>query len=87
MKSYQVIIAAVLASTFSLSALAAQEISREEAYKYEKIDVITTTSETTSPADARDELSRMADEKGGKYFVIIAENEHGRFSAIAEVYK
>jgi hypothetical protein len=37
--------------------------------------------------DAKEELSKLADEKGGKYFVVIAGREHGKVSAIAEVYK
>ncbi len=79
--------AAVLAGVMSFGALAAQEISKEEATKYEKVGTVTTTAETTSPMDAKEELSKLADEKGGKYFVVIAGREHGKVSAIAEVYK
>lgn len=82
-----VITATVLAGTLSFSALAAQEISKEEATKYEKVGTVSTTAETTSPMDAKEELSKLADEKGGKYFVVIAGREHGKVSAIAEVYK
>lgn len=53
----------------------------------EKIGTVNTTAETTSPMDAKRELSKLADEKGGKYFLVIAGREHGRFSATADVYK
>jgi outer membrane lipoprotein-sorting protein len=79
--------AAVLAGVMSFGALAAQEISKEEATKYEKVGTVNTTAEATSPMDAKEELSKLADEKGGKYFVVIAGREHGKVSAIAEVYK
>jgi len=82
-----VMTATVLAGVISFGALAAQEISKEEATKYEKVGTVTTTAETTSPMDAKEELSKLADEKGGKYFVVIAGREHGKVSAIAEVYK
>lgn len=87
MKTLKVMAVAVLLGTFSFGAMAAEEISKEEAMKYEKIGTITTTAETTSPMDAKAELSRLADEKGGKYFVVLAAREHGRIDAIAEVYK
>ncbi|WP_016675024.1 DUF1471 domain-containing protein, partial [Yersinia pestis] len=41
----------------------------------------------TSPMDVKKALSKLADEKGGKYYVIIAEREKGKFDADAEVYK
>lgn len=87
MKTLKVMTAAVLLGTFSFGAMAAQEITREEAAQYEKIGAINSNAETTSPMDAKAELSRLADEKGGKYFVVTAAEEHGRFSAAAEVYK
>lgn len=87
MKTLNTIVAAVLLGTFSFGAMAAKEISREEATKYEKIGVIDTSGKTTDPMDTKAELSRLADEKGGKYFVVIAAREKGRFSATAEVYK
>ena len=73
----------------SFSVLAAQEVTKEDVQKMnlEKIGTVNTTAQTTSPMDAKRELSRMADEKGGKYFLVIAGREHGRFSATAEVYK
>lgn len=73
----------------SFSALAAQEVTKEDVQKMnlEKIATVNTTAETTSPMDAKRELSKMADEKGGKYFLVVAGREHGRFSATADVYK
>ena len=73
----------------SFSVLAAKEITKEEVQKMnlQKIGTLNTTAETTSPMDAKRELSKMADEKGGQYYVVIAGREHGRFSATADVYK
>ncbi len=74
---------------YSLDALAAQEITAQEAVDkgYRKIGTVHTTAKATSPMDAKAILSQRADDKGGNYFVIIAGREHGRFSATAEVYE
>ncbi|AIU74301.1 hypothetical protein AT03_19135 [Hafnia alvei FB1] len=87
MKAIKAITAAILVSSVSFGALAAEEITKEEAAKYTKIGTVSTTAETTSPMDAKEVLSKLADEKGGKYYVIIAGREHGKIRAIAEVYK
>ncbi|MBW7981666.1 YdgH/BhsA/McbA-like domain containing protein [Enterobacillus tribolii] len=87
MKAFKLITTAVLVSAVSFGAIAAEEITKEEAAKYTKIGTVTTTAEATSPMDAKEELSKLADEKGGKYYVIIAGREHGRVSAVADVYK
>ncbi|WP_213993290.1 YdgH/BhsA/McbA-like domain containing protein [Sodalis sp. dw_96] len=73
----------------SVNALAAQEITAQEAVDkgYKKIATVHTTAKATSPMDAKAILSQRADEKGGNYYVIIAGREHGRFSATAEVYE
>jgi hypothetical protein len=75
----------------SFGSMAATLLTKEDLDKnpgkYEKIGTVTTTAETTSPMDAKEELSKLADEKGGQYYVILAGREHGKFSAIAEVYK
>lgn len=80
---------AVLALSLPFSVLAAKEVTKEEVetMKLEKIGTVHTTAETTSPMDAKKVLSQRADEKGGKYYLIIAGREHGKFSATAEVYK
>ena len=56
-----------------LGAFAAKEIQKEDVAKMNltKVGSIT-TSRTTSPMDARRDLSKKADELGGKYFVVIA---------------
>lgn len=77
----------------SVGAGAAQLVSKDEVshYKLTKIGTITvmdTQGAVGSPSDLHDELSKKADEKGGKYYVIIAAREHGpNFEAVAEVYK
>ncbi|MEE4407982.1 MAG: YdgH/BhsA/McbA-like domain containing protein [Serratia inhibens] len=91
MKSLKMIIAALVVGSVSFSSLAATLLTKEDLDKnpgkYEKIGTVTTTAETTSPMDAKEELSKKADEKGGQYYVIISGREHGKFSATAEVYK
>lgn len=83
------VLASVMMSAVSFSALAAKEVTKEDVQKMnlEKIATVTTTAETTSPMDAKSELSKMADEKGGRYYLVIAGREHGKFSAVADVYK
>lgn len=80
---------AALALSLPFSVLAAKEVTKEEVetMKLEKIGTVHTTAETTSPMDAKKLLSQRADEKGGKYYLIIAGREHGKFSATADVYK
>lgn len=80
---------AALALSLPFAALAAKEVTKEEVktMKLEKIGTVHTTAETTSPMDAKKLLSQRADEKGGKYYLIIAGREHGKFSATADVYK
>jgi hypothetical protein len=89
MKMMKWAVASLVMSAVSFSAFAAKEVTREEVQKMnlEKIGTVTTTAETTSPMDAKRELSKAADEKGGKYFLVIAGREHGKFSATADVYK
>ncbi|HAK35708.1 MAG TPA: DUF1471 domain-containing protein [Pantoea sp.] len=89
MKVMKWVVASMVMGAVSFSAVAAKEVTREEVKKMnlEKIGTVNTTAETTSPMDAKRELSKQADEKGGKYFLVIAGREHGKFSATAEVYK
>ncbi|MFN2996208.1 YdgH/BhsA/McbA-like domain containing protein [Serratia plymuthica] len=91
MKSLKMIVAALVVGSVSFSSLAATLLTKEDLDKnpgkYEKIGTVTTTAQTTSPMDAKEELSKKADEKGGQYYVIISGREHGKFSATAEVYK
>ncbi|MGE9552477.1 YdgH/BhsA/McbA-like domain containing protein [Erwinia amylovora] len=89
MKIFQTVAITLLVGSVSFGALAAKEVTKEEVktLKLEKIGTVNTTAETTSPMDAKHELSKLADEKGGKYFLVIAGREHGKFSAVADVYK
>ena len=46
------------------------------------------TSDTTAPMDAKRELSKKADELGGKYYVVTsAEKQTKNVRATADVYK
>lgn len=78
----------ILGATFAFGASAAELITSQQAkeMKLEMLGTVTTTS-TNAPLDARADLSKKADEKGGKYYVIIAANERDRTVATAEVYK
>lgn len=89
MKSYKIIVAAVLAGVFSTSAMAAELITKEVAKEkgYTSVGTVSTSGEFTDPMDAREELSKLSDEKGGKYFVIIGGQEKKKISATAEVFK
>lgn len=89
MNVMKTITAAMVISALSFSAFAAEEVTKEqvEKMKLEKIGTVNTTAETTSPMDAKHALSKMADDKGGRYYLVIAGREHGRFSAVADVYK
>lgn len=73
----------------SFGAFAAKEIQKDEVAKMNltKIGSIT-TSRTTSPMDAKRDLSKKADELGGTYFVVIAgEKNEKTVHANADVYK
>ncbi|WP_127956701.1 DUF1471 domain-containing protein [Serratia microhaemolytica] len=65
----------IISSLFACSAFAAEEITRQEAAKhnYVKVGNISVTEEGFSMTDA--DIGKKVDEKGGKYYVIIA--EHG----------
>ncbi|BDH46232.1 hypothetical protein TUM12370_22760 [Salmonella enterica subsp. enterica serovar Choleraesuis] len=89
--SFSVGACALLAASFGASA--AQIISKSEVdhFKLNQIGNITVSAsggQIGSPSDLHKELSRLADEKGGKYYLIIAAKQIGpNFEAIAEVYK
>lgn len=84
---------ALTMSALTFGASAATAISREEVshFKLEKIGNISvgpSGGEISSPSDLHDELSKLADKKGGKYYLITAATEEGpNFVATAEVYK
>lgn len=85
----KIVVAALLVGTFSTGAMAAKEISREEAKKnnYTSLGTVTVNNEQTAPMDAKRAISKEADEKGGKYFVVIQANNDNKISATAEVFK
>ncbi|MGL4726300.1 MAG: YdgH/BhsA/McbA-like domain containing protein [Scandinavium sp.] len=89
MKFASGIVAALVMGSISFGAIAAKEITKEDLAKMNltKIGSVT-TSRTTSPMDAKRDLSKKADEKGGKYFVVIAgEKNEKNVHANADVYK
>lgn len=89
MKVIKWVVASMMMGAISFSAMAAKEVTKEEVktMNLQKIGTVNTTAKTTSPMDAKKVLSKLADEKGGKYYLVIAGREHGKFSATAEVYK
>jgi hypothetical protein len=89
MKVFKWVVASMMMGAISFSAMAAKEVTKEEVktMNLQKIGTVNTTAETTSPMDAKKVLSQLADEKGGKYYLVIAGREHGKFSATADVYK
>ncbi|MGC0972395.1 YdgH/BhsA/McbA-like domain containing protein [Pantoea agglomerans] len=89
MKVFKWVVASMMMGAISFSAMAAKEVTKEEVktMNLQKIGTVNTTAQTTSPMDAKKVLSQLADEKGGKYYLVIAGREHGKFSATAEVYK
>lgn len=89
MKMTKYTVSVLMAGILSFSAVAAEEVTQAQVDSQQLVSLgtVSTTAETTSPMDAKKELSRLADEKGGKYFKVIAGREHGRISAVAEVYK
>lgn len=89
MKFASGIVAALVMGSLSFGAFAAKEITKEDLAKMNltKIGSVT-TSRTTSPMDAKRDLSKKADEKGGTYFVVIAgEKNEKNVHANADVYK
>ncbi|MBT0727212.1 DUF1471 domain-containing protein [Rosenbergiella australiborealis] len=87
-----ILFAGLFGLSCSLTAQAAQNISKEEIqhFKLTKVGSVS-VSETggliSSPMDLHKEISKRADEKGAKYYVIIAAREHGpNFDAIADLY-
>lgn len=89
MKFVTGMVTALVMGAVSFGAFAAKEISKDDVAKMHltKLGSIT-TSRTTSPMDAKHDLSKKADEMGGKYFVVIAgEKNEKTVHANADVYK
>ncbi|CAM3778468.1 hypothetical protein BS639_07085 [Rouxiella silvae] len=85
----KMVVAAVLLGTFSAGAMAAQEISREEAKKmgYTSLGTVSIDNEQTAPMDAKKAINKLVEEKGGKYYVVIEANNDNKISATAEAFK
>ena len=89
MKLVTGMVASLVIGCLSFGAFAAKEIQKEDVAKMNltKVGSIT-TSRTTSPMDARRDLSKKADELGGKYFVVIGGQKNEKtVHANADVYK
>ncbi len=84
------IIFGMLACTMAFSSLAADLMSKAEFEKvkdqYEKVGDISTSDEM-SAMDARTELSKKADEKGGDIYVVTSANTNNKIQGTADVYK
>lgn len=84
------VIAGIFACTFAFSSLAAEMMTKKDFEKvqdqYEKIGNISTSGET-SAADAKAELSKMADAKGGDIYVLTSGNTSNKMHGTADVYK
>ncbi|WP_159864495.1 MULTISPECIES: DUF1471 domain-containing protein [unclassified Raoultella] len=89
MKLITGILTSLVIGSLSFGAFAAKEIQKDEVATMNLTKVGTiTTSKTTSPMDAKRDLSKKADELGGKYFVVIAgEKKEKTVHANADVYK
>jgi hypothetical protein len=89
MKLVTGIVTSLVIGSLSFGVFAAKELEKDKVagMNLTKIGEIS-TSDTTAPMDARKELSKKADELGGKYFVVIAgEKNEKTVHANADVYK
>ncbi|WP_369790231.1 DUF1471 domain-containing protein [Rouxiella sp. WC2420] len=88
----KLLLTAVLLAT-SYSAFSADMISAQEAKHFKlvsagNISVSSSGGQISSPSDLHAALSKLADEKGAKYYTIISAREHGNnFEAVAKTYK
>ena len=86
MKLVTGMVASLVIGTLSFGAFAAKEIQKEDVAKMNLTKVGSIT--TSRPMDARRDLSKKADELGGKYFVVIAGQKNEKtVHANADVYK
>ncbi|HAT3953760.1 TPA: DUF1471 domain-containing protein [Kluyvera ascorbata] len=85
MKLVTGIVASLVIGSLSFGAFAAKEIQKDDVAK---MNLTKVGNITTSPMDAKRDLSKKADEMGGKYFVVIAgEKNEKTVHANADVYK
>lgn len=84
------VIFGIIACSLSFSSFAAELMTKLEFDKvkdqYEEVGNITTSGET-SAADAKEELSKKADEKGGDIYVLTSGNTNNKIHGTANVYK
>lgn len=84
------ILYAIVACTLTFSSFAAEMMPQNDFDKvrnqYEKVGSISTSGET-SAADAKAELSELADAKGGNIYVLTSGNTKNKMHATADVYK
>lgn len=84
------LILALFASTLAFSTVAAELMAKVDFEKvkdqYVHVGSISTSGET-SQADAKEELAKKADEKGGDIFVVTSANTDNKVHGTAEVYK
>lgn len=77
-------------STLTFSAFAAELMPKADFEKvqdqYEKVGSISTSGEV-SQSDAKEELSKKADEKGGDIYVLTSANTENKIHGTADVYK
>ncbi|HKM97815.1 MAG TPA: DUF1471 family periplasmic protein YahO [Buttiauxella sp.] len=90
MRIAQVVFATIALGAVSFGAMSA-ELLTKEAYndhkdEYVKLGTITTSGET-APSDAKDELSKKADELGGQFYVVTSADTENKIHGTADVYK
>ncbi len=90
MKLVTGMVASLVIGTLSFGAFRREKRSKKKKRRKMNLTKVgsITTSRTTSPMDARRDLSKKADELGGKYFVVIAGQKNEKtVHANADVYK
>jgi len=89
MKLVTGIVTSLVIGSLSFGVFAAKELEKDKVKEMilTKVGEIS-TSDTTAPMDAREELSKKADELGGTYFVVTSANKDSKnVRATADVYK
>ncbi|HAZ53756.1 MAG TPA: DUF1471 domain-containing protein [Franconibacter helveticus] len=89
MKIVTGLVTALFVGSVSFGALAAEEIQKDKIKEMNVTKIGTIVSDdATAPMDAREELSKKADELGGKYYVVTSGEKTGKdIHATADVYK
>lgn len=89
MKIVTGLVTALFVGSVSFGVLAAEEIQKDKIKEMNVTKIGTIVSDdATAPMDAREELSKKADELGGKYYVVTSGEKTGKdIHATADVYK